>query len=252
MTWGRRIRWLIRLVSITVFVALLVRCIPNIVVAQMSDGQSQCFGSENNGSLSDARRLRGTQYAGRPYCKPCVWWLRTYTHSSVSNATFAAYFDLVGEYGQQEFRETDWVWGESGWPWGGVFYPHDSHQNGLSVDFMVPLKSAVRFPTEFGNWFGYSVEFDENGVMTDDGMGGSFGEIDFHAMAEHLLALQKPAEKVGGGVKRVFFADDLRDELFAAPNGHLVQATIKFAREENQESADEHYHVDFDFPCQEL
>jgi penicillin-insensitive murein endopeptidase len=117
---------------------------------------------------------------------------------------------------------------------------------------MVPLKNAVRFPTKPRNWFGYSVEFDEHGAMIDDGMGSAFGEIDFHAMAEHLLELQKQAEKVGGGIKRVFLAEDLLDELFAAPNGHLVQATIKIGIEDNQESADEHYHVDFDFPCQEL
>lgn len=251
MNWGRRFFRLLRFACIVALIALIASCLPSVVVKQLSDGKSQCFGEESSGSLSNGRKLRGTAYAGRPYCKLCSRWLRTYAHSAVSDAVFGAYFGLVGEYGQQEFRKTDWVWGESGWPWGGLFYPHASHQNGLSVDFLVPLKNGVRFPTKMWNRFGYGVEFDENGAMVNDGLGDAAGAIDFHAMAEHLLELNKYAQRHGGGIRRVFFAGDLLDNLFASPNGHLVRATIQIADEAEHASADEHYHVDFDFPCAE-
>ena len=38
------------------------------------------------------------------------------------------------------------VYGETGWPDGGPMPPHRTHRNGMSVDFMVPVRDKDQFP----------------------------------------------------------------------------------------------------------
>src|SRR6185436_11752783 len=86
------------------------------------------------------------------------------------------------------------VYGETGWRTGGRIRPHRTHQNGLSVDFMVPVLDAngrsVPLPTGPFNKFGYGIEFDA---------GGRFGQlaIDFPAIGEHLYQLHRAARARG-------------------------------------------------------
>ena len=77
---------------------------------------------------------------------------------------------------------TRYIIGEAGWPSGGEFWPHRTHQNGLSVDFMVPVEREGK-PSSLPTWpwekFGYGVEFDSKGCRADMC-------IDFKALARHL------------------------------------------------------------------
>ncbi len=226
-------------IAAIVLLALLVA--PNIVVSLTSDGESKCYGSTSNGRLENGVRLRGLsddsrKIEVRPYCHLCVIFLRTYVHSKVADTVFYAYSDLD----VAGFMKTDWVYGETGLPWGGRFRPHRTHRNGLSVDFMVPLKDGARFPTHPFNRFGYDEEFDASGR-------GMAGEIDFDAIVAHLASLQKHSKSLGGGIARVILAPDLQDDLFAARPD--LRGRIRFNTRQAWVRHDDHYHVDFDFPC---
>ena len=52
-----------------------------------------------------------------------------------------------------------------GWPKGGAFWPHRSHENGLSVDVFVPVRDAAGQAREVPTWpwnrFGYGLDFAE-------------------------------------------------------------------------------------------
>jgi penicillin-insensitive murein endopeptidase len=94
------------------------------------------------------------------------------------------------------------VYGETGWKSGGRIRPHRTHQNGLSVDFMVPVLDrtgrSVPLPTSALNRFGYDIEFDAAGRYQDL-------EIDFAAVAEHLYQLDAAARRRGIGIALVIF-----------------------------------------------
>lgn len=210
--------------------------IPNGAVWLLSSGESRCTGSASSGTLESAVQLTGGSTAAS-YCWICSRALRTYGHHKAVKAAEDAY-QTVGS----TFPGTKWIFGEAAWPWGGPLWPHRTHQTGLSFDFMSPLKEEKVMPSHPFNRFGYDERFDRNGR-------GSAGQIDFDALAAHLVALKNEAAKGGFGIRKVILAPDLQDDLFAASSGSEVRATINFNRTPVWVRHDNHYHVDFDIRC---
>lgn len=236
--------------------ALIALALTPAAVANLMSGDSVCRGSTSHGALEGAAPmpLWGPNY--RTYCYACALALRTYGHELAIAASVDAYDALARSH-----PETRFVFGEIGFPWGGPFYPHRTHQNGLSVDYMTPLENGRELPTHALNRFGFDVEFSTDGALLgrDDkprhvGVAGlqEHGRIDFDAMAAHLLALDEAARKRGGRVRRVFFAPDLQDELFASGHGGALRPRLRFNERQSWVRHDDHYHVDFDFPCKPL
>lgn len=132
---------------------------------------------------------------------------------------------------------------------GGKIWPHRTHQNGLSVDFMSPLLKKGISSTDF-NTIGlphYLMDFDENGVYTED----TTYSIDFNLMAKHLLELNSQAKKNGLKIEKVILKISLKDNLFATEYGKKLKASgIYFATHLSDlidSLHDDHYHVDFTF-----
>ena len=138
------------------------------------------------------------------------------------------------------------VYGETGWKSGGRIRPHRTHQNGLSVDFMVPVVNkagrSVPLPTSPLNRFGYDIEFDSSGRYDEL-------EIDFPAVAEHLYQLQVTARAQGIGIALVIFDEAYLPRLFATARGPHLQQNLKFMKGKPWVRHDEHYHVDFAVGC---
>lgn len=132
---------------------------------------------------------------------------------------------------------------------GGKIWPHRTHQNGLSVDFMSPLLKNGESSTDF-NTTGlphYLMDFNENGVYTED----SRYSIDFNLIAQHILELDKQARKNGLKIEKVILKIALKDNLFATEYGKQLAASgIYFATNLSElidSLHDDHYHVDFSF-----
>jgi len=130
---------------------------------------------------------------------------------------------------------------------GGRLYPHRTHQNGLSCDFMSPLLKNGKPSTDL-NGLGadhYFMNFDKNGVYEED----RAYTIDFDAIAQHLLVLNVSARKNGLKIEKVILKIELKDELFASKYGSELRKTgIYFANSLSHlinELHDDHYHVDF-------
>jgi len=130
---------------------------------------------------------------------------------------------------------------------GGKLYPHKTHQNGTSVDFMMPkLKDGV--PYSGLDSIGvdhYFLTFDNDGHYSED----QSISIDFNLIAQHILQLNKDAKKNGLKIKKVIINTDLKDELFATEYGKKLKASgIYVVRNLSpliNALHDEHYHIDF-------
>jgi penicillin-insensitive murein endopeptidase len=130
---------------------------------------------------------------------------------------------------------------------GGKLYPHRTHQNGLSVDFMVPILKNGK-PNNDLNDLGvdhYFMQFDDDGVYQKD----PAYRIDFNTIALHLFILQDYAEANNLKIDKVLMKIALKDNLFATPNGKkLRNSGMYFATKLTpliDNLHDDHYHVDF-------
>lgn len=202
---------------------------------------SRCYGGVVGGRLEGGRRLPlwGENFSS--YSVLGYLFGRTFMHRTVRDAILAAYADLSETHPGLRF-----MYAESGWPWGGPFAPHRSHMNGTSVDFHVPVRTrdgaVAVLPTSIFNKFGYSIDFDRSGQWNGY-------QIDFEAMALHLLALERAARANGISIRRVIFDVELQPKLFATEAGAQLPKLVSFNRRQSWVRHDEHYHVDFDVPC---
>lgn len=205
--------------------------------------ESTCYGTPANGRLENGEQLPSSGPNFSSYSSIGSLAGRTYVHSKVQAAIVASYKAL-----EASTPGTVFVYGETGWKSGGRIRPHKTHQNGLSVDFMVPvLKNgkSVPLPTSPLNKFGYDLEFDDSGKFDEY-------TIDFPAIARHLLELQKAASIQGAKISRVIFEVPLQKHLFVTPGGARLKGKMTFSTKQAWVKHDEHYHVDFELPCKPL
>jgi penicillin-insensitive murein endopeptidase len=203
--------------------------------------QSQCFGTVSNGRIENSVKLPVSGKNFSAYSALGAAAGRTHVHAKVADIMVAAYGELAKAQPSNHY-----VYGETGWPSGGRFRPHRTHQNGLSVDFFVPVRNAegksVPLPTNISSKLGYDIEFDKAGKYSEY-------TIDFPALAEHLYQLQQVSQANGFGISLVILDPAYLPKLFATARGPQLRKTLPFMKGKPWVRHDEHYHVDFRVPC---
>lgn len=226
-----------------IYTILILLLYPTWVMAADKQ-ESICYGTTEKGKIENAWQLpnSGANYSAYSFIGTAMG--RNYVHSKVYNVILGAYQKLANEMIEKVF-----VYGETGWKSGGRFRPHKTHQNGLSVDFFVPVLDAngksVPQPTSPLNKFGYNIEFTAQGKYEEY-------TIDFESMAAHLMALKEAAEKNGIQITKVIFDNDLQQLLFKTKRGAELQAMLPFSTKKPWVKHDEHYHIDFTTQCKEF
>jgi penicillin-insensitive murein DD-endopeptidase len=212
--------------------------------ALAAEKESRCFGTVSKGKLVDGVKLpaSGTNFSA--YSKLGVAAGRTHMHSRAVEVVAAAYAALAAAD-----PSVNYVYGETGFSNGGRMRPHRTHQNGLSIDFFVPVRNAsgvsVQLPIGLGNRLGYDIEFDAAAKYAEY-------TIDFQAISEHLYQLHLAAESRGVGIAQVIFDTSYVPRLFATPRGAYLRQHLQFMKGKPWVRHDEHYHVDFKLPCNPL
>lgn len=212
-----------------------------LLLVSQSFAQSICYGTVAKGKIEGAVQLpaNGKNYSA--YGDTGVALGRTYVHATVEAIVTSAYREL-----EKTSPDTRFVYGETGWKSGGSLKPHRTHQNGLSVDFFMPVRDgssrSVPLPTSIANKFGYNIEFDAK---------AKFGEyaIDFEAVGEHLYQLHVVAKTRDVPIKLVIFDPPYLPMLFSTKRGDFLKSSIPFMKGSAWVRHDEHYHVDFDIAC---
>lgn len=204
---------------------------------------STCYGTTSSGRLENGCKLpmSGTNF--QSYSSVLSVAGRTYVHCKVKDVVVEAYAAL-----ESEGENWIYVYGETGKKNGGKFKPHKTHQNGLSVDFMVPVINAkgesVSLPTNMLNKYGYDIDFTLNGDYKDL-------KIDYEAMAAHIAALKHQAKKQAVGIWRVIFDPKMQSALTKTKSWPEI-ADLAFSVRRSWVRHDDHYHIDFDLPCKKM
>jgi penicillin-insensitive murein endopeptidase len=220
--------------------ALVVRHGNAVAIAFESDAPSRSHGTPSRGALENGKRLPSSGANFEVYSRLGALLGRNSVHADVRGIVLDAYAAVAESHPDLRF-----VYGESGWPQGGRFRPHRTHQNGLSVDFMVPVRDekgrSVPLPTRAWTRFGYDLEFDAAGRHEELA-------IDFEAMAVHLAALDVAARAHGTRIERLILAPELQPLLWSTGAGRSLQDRFPVMTRKAWVRHDEHYHVDFAKP----
>ncbi len=227
-------------VNVKMFLLIYCLFLSSIAFAK----ESTCYGTTSNGKLEGGEKLPSSGSNFVSYSTTAEIAGRTYVHSKVRNIIVASYQLL-----EAEAPESVYKYAETGFKEGGSFKPHKTHQNGLSVDFMVPVVNAegqsVHLPTHYFNKLSYDIEFDAAGVYDKY-------RIDYEALAAHLVSLNKMAIAQGAGLWRVIFDPKLQPYLLSTKYGSYLKKHIKFSKKRSWVRHDEYYHVDFDILCKKI
>ena len=198
-------------------------------------------GSVSNGSLDHGKLIPyyGSNYS---YFDTTSYFSgRAFLHEDVLAFTLKAYKNL--ENVSNRFYRIM----ECSNQMGGKLWPHQTHQNGTSIDFMMPLTKDHKpyYNLDEIGLSHYWLSFDDNGKYSED----KSVEIDFEAIAQHILLLNEAANEKGWKLKKVIIKIELKDELYATPSGkklkakgiYVVQGLSKMVNALH----DDHYHIDF-------
>lgn len=223
-----------------ILVVLLVSTVlwgNTVARALESAAPSRSTGTPADGRLENGKRLPTTGPNFRAYSRLGALLGRNSVHGTVRTIVLDAYEQVA-----QSDPSVHFVYGETGWPSGGRFRPHRTHRNGLSVDFMVPVRGPADEPQSLPTWpwrrFGYDLEFGSDARLGDL-------RIDFDAVAAHLAALRVSAARHGASIRLVILAPEFETILKADPSRRALVDHLPFMRGRPWVRHDEHYHVDF-------
>lgn len=208
-----------------------------------NDLPSQSKGLVSNGSLENGKLIpfKGDNF--QYFDTSSYLYGRAFVHHKVKDAVLEAYEELHKTLPERMFFIM-----ETSNQHGGKLLPHKTHQNGLSVDFMMPLikNGAPYYDLAHIGTRHYMLKFDESGRPLRD----TSAVIDFNTVAQHLLILEEKACKNGLKIKKVIIKIEFKKHLFTTEYGKkLKKSKIYVVRGLTpliNELHDDHYHVDFE------
>ncbi|MBS3913026.1 MAG: hypothetical protein KG003_00855 [Bacteroidetes bacterium] len=210
--------------------------------SQLDTSHSISTGTSGNGSLKHGKLL---PFAGKNYCYFDTWSYlagRAFLNEKAKYTLENSFKDLDSIFPGRKFR-----WMECSNADGGKLFPHLSHQNGLSMDLMIPLKQNGNpcYALDGVGKYHYQLDFDNEGRYKRD----SSIRIDFDMLAAWILLLNKHALEQNMIISKIILKVELQDELFATKFGHSLKGSKIYFVKQLQPTInalhDDHFHVDF-------
>ncbi len=208
------------------------------------DTLSKALGTVGSGSLEHSKLL---PYKGDNFIyfdRDSYLEGRAFLHSSTRKSILGTYDSLSHILPHRYFNIMECSNEE-----GGEMFPHKTHQNGLSVDLMMPLikDGAPYYGLDTLGIKHYALNFDDDGKYTRD----PSIEIDFNLVAQQILLLDHFARKNGLNVFKVIIKIELKDELFATEYGQILKEkgiyVVQGLSPIINALHDDHFHIDFGF-----
>ena len=208
------------------------------------DTASASIGTVGNGSLKHAKLMpykgknfiyfdRKSYLAGRGFMNGLLLSSVLDTYDSLSRVLPHHYFNIM----------------ECSNEVGGEMFPHKTHQNGMSIDFMMPkLKNdKPYYGLDTIGASHYALNFDDDGKYTRD----PSITIDFNLVARKILLFDYFARKNGLNIFKVIIKIEFKDELFATEYGKILKESgiyvVQGLSPLINRLHDDHFHLDFGF-----
>lgn len=167
---------------------------------------------------------------------------RAFIHCDIKNILISSFTLLKNEIPNRRFYIM-----EASNEKGGKISPHRTHQNGTSIDLMIPLKKND-MPYTGLDTIGidhYLLQFNNQGEYSED----ISIQIDFDALAQEILSIQTTAVKNDWKINKVILKTELQSLLFKSKyKNELMDSGIYFTKKlENiiNDLHDDHIHIDF-------
>lgn len=204
--------------------------------------ESKSIGSVGNGKLQHGTLLPFKNDAFCYFDKYSYLQGRCFMHSKVAKIVSKGFEEMHAKHPDRTFYLMETCKKE-----GGKLEPHRTHQNGLSVDVMLPkLKNNMPFSDldSIGTMH-YFLKFNNQGELIED----TTIQIDFELVAQQILAFYNAAITEHVSIEKVIIKMEYKKLLFETPTGKLLkQKNIYFAKYLDpmvNEIHDDHFHIDF-------
>lgn len=204
--------------------------------------KSASIGSVSDGKLENGKIVPFYGPNFTYFDKDSYFASRSFTNEVVKTIVLDAYTQLVTQVPERRFYLMELSNRE-----GGKIYPHRTHQNGLSVDFMMPkLQNGVpNYQLDTLGKDHYFLEFNNSGEYVKD----TSIKVDFDLIAQHILILNDAAKKQGYSIDKVIIKMEYKDELFNTPHGKILAKSGIYITKNLTPIVnsihDDHFHVDF-------
>lgn len=203
---------------------------------------STCIGSVSNGKLENGKIMPfyGTNFTY--FDRDSYLASRAFTSDVVNKIILNTYEVLYMNYPERKFYLM-----ELSNHTGGKIYPHRTHQNGLSVDFMIPkLKNGKpNYDLDTLGKQHYFLEFNDQGEYVKD----TSIKVDFDLVAKHILLINEEANKHGYSIEKVIIKIEYKDDLFETPHGKELKKSGIYVVNNLSPMInaihDDHFHIDF-------
>lgn len=219
-------------------VLLFLRVFPGTLILFESNQPSISYGSSADGSIENARRIpfNGKGYVTYSFIGYLVG--RTFVHEKIKETLVESFKILKEKYPDREF-----IVGDAGLKEGGpMSFVGKEKQNGLEVDFIIPLKNEDGGPYNkrpISNYWNYEMDFDENGKL-----GGM--DVDYTVLATQLATLQGSAEKNGLTIKRIEMHADIKRGLLGKSMATLMKNILGAGVKNDNKSAPAYFSITFE------
>ena len=231
-----------KVIFLTIIVlAIFVRSLP--ILFNTNEGVSISKGTPSNGVIENAYLIdyKGENFKYFSFIRYYIT-QNGFVNSKLYNTIIDSYLECEKTCPEIEFKIM-----ECSNHTGGKIILHNTHRNGLSIDFLVPKKKKEKQSTIYDQigLAHYLLDFDSNGCL-------SFNQkvtIDFETMGKHIIALDNAAKRNGLAISKVILKINLKDDFYKTQSGKEVKKRgIYFARSlpKNVDNMhDDHYHIDF-------
>ncbi|NQW41816.1 MAG: penicillin-insensitive murein endopeptidase [Bacteroidetes bacterium] len=168
---------------------------------------------------------------------------RAFLHQKVKETLLNTYKKLDSIYPQRQFKIMECANKN-----GGALFPHKTHQNGLSVDFMMPLiqENKPYYKLDTIGTTHYFITLNSKGQYNRD----TSIAIDFNLVAKQILILGEKARLKGLKISKVIINTGFKDELFATVFGNQLRLSkiyiVKSLDNYTNYFHDDHFHIDFE------
>lgn len=207
-----------------------------------NDLPSQSIGTTGNGKLINGKLLPSYGKNFQYFSEVSYFMGRAFVHHKVRDLLIESFDSLYIYFPKDTFYIM-----ETSHKNGGKFFPHRTHQNGLSVDLMMPyLKNSEKYSgLDRMGILHYSLQFTDNAQWEKD----KSITPDFEKIAFQLYMLNKLAAKNGLQIAKIIIKTEWVPYLLATKNAKKYQLhKLPFVRSLAKivnEQHDDHFHLDF-------